>query len=165
MDSALSQTNNTNIAGERPDRAAALVLTGLSLVFLISVLYHPPETGYFSICMFKALTGLPCPGCGLTHSFCALAKGELASAFGYNALGPFIFVLAVGFWLRSAAILLGKTAPVLAFDRVARSVRLAKLLLLALGVYGFGRIVYILAFEPQLIGRGPLLKLISTLLH
>jgi len=101
----------------------------------------------------------------LTHSFCALAKGRLASAFSYNALGPVIFLLAVGFWLRSAAVLLGKTRPVVAFDRVARSVRLARLLLLGLGFYGLGRIVYIVAFQPQLIGSGSLLKLITTLLH
>jgi hypothetical protein len=116
--------------------------------------------------MFKNLTGLPCPGCGLTHSFCALAKGKVASAFGFNAMGPAIFILAAGFWLRSVAVMLGKVRPVFAFDRIARSVLLGKLLLAGLGLYGIGRIIYILAFAPQLIeSRPPLLRLISALIR
>jgi hypothetical protein len=138
----------------------------LTVVFAISFFYNPPETGYISICMFKNLTGLPCPGCGLTHSFCALSKGRLASAFGFNAMGPAIFVLAAGFWFRSVAVLLGRMRPAFAFDRIARSVLLGRLLLAGLGLYGMGRIIYILAFAPQLIeGQPALLKFISTLLR
>src|SRR5262245_15386876 len=166
MDGVLSQPDGAKVQDERaPQRAAALVLARLSVVFLISLFYSPSDTGYISIWMFKNLTGLPCPACGLTHSFCALAKGRLTDAFGYNALGPVIFLLAVSFWLRSVAVLLGKTAPVLTLDRLARRVMLARLLLIGLGVYGLGRIVYIVTFEPQLIGSGPLLKLITALIH
>jgi len=161
-----SQLDGDDILQEAPSRQAALFLLAvLCVVFLISILYYPPDSGYISICMFQDLTGLPCPGCGLTHSFCALAKGRLAVAFRYNALGPFIFLLAIGFWLRSAAVLLGRMRPVVAFDRVARGVMLARVLLVALGVYGVGRIAYIIAFQPQLIGSGPLLKLISSMVR
>jgi len=144
--------------GSRP--AAALVLCGLSAVFLVSLFYSPPDTDYIPLCMFKALTSLPCPGCGLTHSFCALAKGNITAAFEYNALGPPLFLLAIGFWIRSAAVLAGKTGFVIAFDRVARGPRLARLLIIALLCYGVLRIVYIAAWAPELIHKGALLKLL-----
>jgi hypothetical protein len=147
MDVAFSQptcAGESSQGGSR--RPAALLLIGLSMVFLVSVFYKAPDGDYFTICMFKAITGLPCPGCGLTHSFCALGKGNIPGAFGYNALGPPIFLLAVGFWLRSAAVLLGRVRPVQALDRIARRARLAQVLLIALAAYGVVRIVYILAF-------------------
>ena len=147
-------------------RTATLLLVGLTIVLAVSFFYSPPDSGYISVCMFKNLTGLPCPGCGLTHSFCALAKGRVASAFVFNAMGPPIFLLAAGFWLRSLAVLFGQMKPVFAFDRIARGAMLGRLLLVALGIYGIGRIIYIVAFAPQLIeSRPPLLKLISTLIR
>jgi hypothetical protein len=164
MDVTLSDTRTPSARAEGGSRrSAAVVLAGLSLVFVVSVFYKPPETDYIPICIFKALTGLPCPGCGLTHSFCALAKGKLASAFGYNAVGPPIFLLAIGFWLRSAALLVGKLKAVRVFDRIARGRTLTTLLLLVLGAFGIGRIVYILAFHPQMVGKASLLRVIIGL--
>ncbi len=47
-------------------------------------------------CVFRHLTGLPCPGCGLTRSFVMLAHGDVSAGFGYNLMGPVLFtVLAV----------------------------------------------------------------------
>jgi len=165
VDLALSPENQEGGSELGPSRrTAGLLLVALSVVFAISLSYSPADTGYISICIFKNLTGLPCPGCGLTHSFCALGKGRVASAFRFNAMGPPIFLLAAGFWLRSLAILLGRMKPVFAFDRIARGALLGRLVLGALGLYGIGRIIYIVAFAPQLIeSRLPLLKLISTL--
>ena len=39
------------------------------------------------ICMFHGMTGLPCPGCGLTRSFVTAAHGDLASSFSHHRLG------------------------------------------------------------------------------
>ncbi len=47
-----------------------------------------PET-----CPVKVMLGLPCPGCGLTRSFAAMSAGEVMVAYGYNAMGPVIYVL------------------------------------------------------------------------
>ncbi len=47
-------------------------------------------------CPFRALTGLPCATCGMTHAFVALARGELASAWQASPLGA---LLAGGAWL------------------------------------------------------------------
>jgi len=42
------------------------------------------------LCPFKALTGIPCPGCGMTRALISMAKGDFHAAFGYN---PFSFFL------------------------------------------------------------------------
>jgi hypothetical protein len=41
-------------------------------------------------CPFKALTGIPCPGCGMTRALLSLAKGDFQGAFHFN---PFSFFL------------------------------------------------------------------------
>lgn len=52
--------------------------------------------GFGFPCVFYELTGLQCPGCGLTRAVLALARGEFASATQYN---PMIWLyLAYGTW-------------------------------------------------------------------
>jgi hypothetical protein len=46
-------------------------------------------------CWFRRLTGIGCPGCGLTRCFICLAHGELARAWHFNPGGLAFFVLAV----------------------------------------------------------------------
>lgn len=36
-------------------------------------------------CPFYLLTGLYCPGCGLTRAICELARGHIGAAFRFNA--------------------------------------------------------------------------------
>lgn len=43
------------------------------------------------LCQMKMLTGLDCPGCGLTRSFIALAHGQWRDSFRFNAAGPLWF--------------------------------------------------------------------------
>ena len=41
------------------------------------------------------MTGLPCPGCGLTHSGLALLRGEIVESLGYHALlVPYVITIA-----------------------------------------------------------------------
>lgn len=47
-----------------------------------------PET-----CMSIRVLGTSCPGCGLTRSFVATARGEFRRAFLHNPMGPVLFVL------------------------------------------------------------------------
>jgi hypothetical protein len=56
--------------------------------------YCYSHTSYSSpfFCPFRTLTGIPCPGCGMTRSFLAIAKGNLSSAIGYNLFGPILFI-------------------------------------------------------------------------
>jgi len=41
----------------------------------------------------RLLTGVDCPGCGLTRSIVALVHGQLALGFRCHHLGPAVFVL------------------------------------------------------------------------
>lgn len=69
-------------------------------VFLLA----PPEssTGHIAlghlvlpdVCVFKNLTGLPCPGCGLTRSMSTAVNGDIGASFSYHRLG-FVTVLYV----------------------------------------------------------------------
>ncbi len=46
-------------------------------------------------CMFKAITHIDCPGCGIQRSFILLIKGELTASFLlYPALIPILLLLA-----------------------------------------------------------------------
>ena len=74
------------------DGAAAL---GAACVFSPSGVESGPP-----LCPFAVMTGLPCPGCGLTRSWVAFMHGDVGSAFTFNAFGPVFLVLtAVGFSL------------------------------------------------------------------
>jgi hypothetical protein len=149
-------------------KLAALTLAGLSLVFLASVVFRPDgisaSDDYFTVCGFKNITGLPCPGCGLTHSFCALGKGDLASAVTFNAVGPLLFLALALTWVRALLVLTNKTEAVTVIDRTTTRHRLVRNFVIVFGVFGFGRILYLVFFAPPPgLGQSPLLKLIVRL--
>lgn len=56
----------------------------------------PAETAWAPKCLFHAVTGLQCSGCGSQRAVHALLHGDIAAAFRYNALLitslPFIIV-------------------------------------------------------------------------
>ena len=63
-----------------------LLLFFLSLIYLVLVdLFH---IGF--VCIFHELTGLECPGCGITRCILSIIKGNFKDAFHYNML---IFIL------------------------------------------------------------------------
>ena len=45
------------------------------------------------LCFWRRMTGLDCPGCGLTRCFIALAHGDVAAAWRYNPAGILLFGL------------------------------------------------------------------------
>jgi len=149
----------------RPSRLLAVyALAMLTGVFVVSVWLNPPGGDYFTICGFKNLTGLPCPGCGLTHSFCAIGKGHLLSAFSFNLLGPALFLIFTLVWFRSVCVLLNKTGVVEKFDQWMERVRLVRRMTFAFLVFGAGRIVYLLVFHPEAWHASPLMKWIARVM-
>lgn len=72
-------------------------------MFIIAALWRPLDEGGLVLCPFRALTHYPCPGCGMTRAFCALAHLEIWRAVKFNALSPFLFLAAIGWWARAAA--------------------------------------------------------------
>ena len=78
----------------------AFVFAGI--LFSIVMLHF---TGVFSadriggaiplFCPFKALTGIPCPGCGMTRAILSITKGDFQGAFGYNPFSFFLLFMVV----------------------------------------------------------------------
>jgi hypothetical protein len=131
---------------EKPSKAiAAFSFVGLLAVFLTSILLRLPDQDTFTICLFKNLTGFPCPGCGLTHSFCALGKGEIREAFAFNLMGPPLFLVLIGVWIRSACVLLNSTDLALWLDKGAARVHITTVFVVSFLVYGVVRIAYLLS--------------------
>ncbi len=73
---------------------APWVLVGLAglAAFVVLAAWHPTGGAESSICLFRRATGVPCPGCGLTRAFAALAKGHFGQAFSFH---PFVFPIAL----------------------------------------------------------------------
>jgi hypothetical protein len=152
--------------GARPSRRLAVFgLVGLFAVFLASALFRPPAGDYFTICGFKNFTGLPCPGCGLTHSFCALGKGEVFGAFAFNFLGPPLFFVLILLWIRSACVLLNRSDVVRLLDRIAGRFSVARTFAIGFVVYGVARIAYLVVYDPASFSNSPLSQLIVRLVH
>lgn len=67
------------------------VILGGAVIFTPSTPEAPSlqigKTSFPNICIFRATTGLPCPGCGLTRSIVAAAHGHLAASFSHHRLG------------------------------------------------------------------------------
>ncbi|MFO0936074.1 MAG: DUF2752 domain-containing protein [Gemmataceae bacterium] len=58
--------------------------------------FPPNEQSFYPRCQLHSLTGLHCPGCGLTRSVHSLLNGELKQAVSYNLLAIVVVpVLAV----------------------------------------------------------------------
>lgn len=66
--------------------------------------FDPTKAGFFPVCPLYSLTGLACPGCGLTRGFHALFHGDLITALDYNALIPLI-ALIFGFFFVSMSLI------------------------------------------------------------
>ncbi|MGI8638720.1 MAG: DUF2752 domain-containing protein [Pyrinomonadaceae bacterium] len=76
--------------------AAAGFLAAAAGAFVVSY-FNPTTAGVFPVCPLYAITGLSCPGCGLTRGFHALFHGDVLGALHFNALLP-IYLL-VGIYL------------------------------------------------------------------
>jgi hypothetical protein len=162
----MADESAARLAGRAKERRfAALLFAGLTAVFISSVLFNPsdvqPDGQYFTVCVFKILTGMPCPGCGLTHSFCALGRGDLKAGLAFNLLGPPLFVCAALLWLRSAFFIFGWNGPVGIFDRLAVRLEPVKMFLLAFLVFGAARILYLLIDNPSILTQSVLFKLMT----
>lgn len=68
--------------------AAALLRVGEAGVVVPTWNWRLPE-----LCTLRRLTGISCPGCGLTRCFISLAHGDLAAAWSFNPAGILLFAI------------------------------------------------------------------------
>lgn len=66
---------------------ASIVLTPSESVLTLFGWEVPP------LCVFKNLTGMDCPGCGLTRSFTYMGHLAVRTAFDRHWLGPALYAL------------------------------------------------------------------------
>ncbi|HEV2837474.1 MAG TPA: DUF2752 domain-containing protein [Pyrinomonadaceae bacterium] len=59
-----------------------LMIAGAIYLFL----FEPGRSGFFPVCVFRALTGLTCPGCGTTRALHEITHGHFKAAFMLNPL-------------------------------------------------------------------------------
>ena len=92
---------------------APLATACLGVAGLAYVAGHDPNANgsVFPVCPFHALTGLWCPGCGMTRATYALLHGNVAAAFSANVFLPVLAVLAVAGWLTWFLPTIGRRAP------------------------------------------------------
>lgn|GEM_PF-1545424 len=95
-----------------------LWIVGAVAVILVSILLAPAEAGYgtheklfLPPCFFRLLTHLKCPLCGLSTSFCHIARGELLAALRANVLGPIVSIFVMAQIPFRASRLLGHPIP------------------------------------------------------
>jgi len=67
--------------------------TFLFIIFFFAIFADSPEdipASRLFNCPFRSITGLDCPGCGLTRAFIAICHANFAEAFRLNALSYII---------------------------------------------------------------------------
>ena len=74
----------------------ALFLIGSGILYL-KVL--SPALGISIPCIFREITGLYCPGCGMTRASLALLDGDIYQSFRYNMLIFIILPLLILFYV------------------------------------------------------------------
>ena len=65
---------------------ALLLLAGAAQI----VFEHSHDSISLLPCPFHSLTGIQCPGCGMTRACLATGRGDVAAAWHYH---PFVFIL------------------------------------------------------------------------
>jgi hypothetical protein len=74
---------------------AAGLLVGGGVLFT----FAPSEHAFYPRCIFHALTGLQCPGCGGTRALYHLLHFHLADAMRYNALVSVLAPLVLAYFV------------------------------------------------------------------
>jgi hypothetical protein len=80
-----------NPVAHRRSRFDPLVV-GLPLAAVVVAAWDPARNGGPALCPFRGVTGIPCPGCGLTRAAGALMRGRVDDALHAH---PLIVLLVV----------------------------------------------------------------------
>lgn len=75
----------------------AVGATLLGIAGTVLATFPPTELSFYAKCQLHSVTGLHCPGCGMTRFASAALRGDLSQAAAYNAVGV-VGVPVVGVW-------------------------------------------------------------------
>lgn len=113
-------------------RAIVPVLAVISLFGLVVARIWPVQSvdSGDPTCLMRIITGLPCPGCGMTRSWVHVAHGDVATAFEYNLFGPLAMAAAAGLVVYTVVALVRRRPPERLLDRLN-----PKLLMVGMGLW------------------------------
>lgn len=83
----------------------ALITGAILVLSYLRPWYVKLPGGNSQICLFHAVTGIPCLLCGMTRSLAAAARLQIGESFYLHLLGPFLFLFVVLAFLGSTALL------------------------------------------------------------
>jgi hypothetical protein len=90
-----------------PLSVAGLTVAGCAYIALVD----PNRSTLFPQCPLRAMTGLDCPGCGMTRAVHALTGGDVVRALDHNLLLVVVLPLLLWAYANWTAGLLGVTLP------------------------------------------------------
>jgi hypothetical protein len=79
------------------------VLSAIGLAVVITGYFNPVTAGFFPTCPLYSMTGIYCPGCGMTRAVHALLQGDIAGAFHFNAIFP-LYAFLFGYFILSGML-------------------------------------------------------------
>ena len=85
------ESGNFSVQRRRAALGFALRGAALSVLLVLALVAYAFGWG----CPFLSLTGIPCPGCGLTRAWLAVLRLDFAEAFRLNFMFPAVPVLAL----------------------------------------------------------------------
>ena len=87
--------------GELGRRAAPIACGGALVASAAFLATHDPAAAgsRYPTCVFHQMTGLWCPGCGLTRGTYQLLHGHVLTALSNNIFTPLVLVAIVAAWL------------------------------------------------------------------
>ena len=135
---SINYINNSGIKKKLLGIAGAVIT--LAIPYLI-MLQHSHIEAEQSLCPFMMLSGLPCPGCGITKSLIFLYQGDLIKSFYYHLFGPFAFLFCLATIIVLLAELITKREY---FNTLIYNKNLAYVLGITLGLYHISRLAYYL---------------------
>lgn len=110
------------------------LLAGLTAVVAGAVLLAssivPRAELFHGVCLWRTVTGVPCPSCGFTHAFIALGHGRVAEAMQWHLAAPALYVVT---WL---ILLLACVQVITSRDMLSRVWRRCRYAAVALCVFG-----------------------------
>jgi hypothetical protein len=82
-------------------QSQAMTALALMLACVGAAWLNPDRPLPVDLCLFKRLTGLPCPTCGLTRAFCHAVRGNWISSVRYHPAGIMLAAAVIGWalWL------------------------------------------------------------------
>jgi hypothetical protein len=116
-------------------RAAPIACGGALAASAAFLATHDPGAAgsRYPTCVFHQMTGLWCPGCGLTRGAYQLLHGHVGAAMSYNIFTPLALVTIVAAWFLWVRAAWG-AIPIRVSQRAARSLAV----ILSILVLGYG---------------------------